>query len=650
MTVGISVPLSVFYKEQIWSHPLPEFQCLKLRVSVAPSSETLKEFQIAVSLDNIEQRRFLDIESTVGSRIRVRAVVEFSSDRLSHTLHFGVSLNELKQDPGAIVNEELHIRMTVKDYRPTTCPEGIGKRYHVHTCPCNEYIGLPNLGATCYMNALLQCLFHLPAFRKLVYQHQSPSDVIQALQRLFYGMQTKQTGVNTRELIEALGRSEWQCQIQQDVVDFLRCLFRLLDPDLLVLFRIEMIVRVTNSVDAKNEPMYTLPLTVDGCSSVQESFDLLLTPQALDYEYKTLSFGLIPKVLILHLQRFKIAHGRAPKKLNDFYRFPEDLHLTTLGPGYDQIEYTLFSIIVHSGGVDSGHYTALVCPKTGDNQWYEFNDRSVRKVSNAWAINRNYGGSDRIFSAYVLMYVQKAAIDELFCAIPAVPSGLRAFGSACYATYFTAWIVTEDTISCNSLNGEHPLQVTGTEKCVSLDHGISCQLVYERLASLYQTSPQRIRLWNVKNGVIDKSLQRVGKIANTMSQVWFLEQSTWGLCSDDDLSRHVLIFLYFRFSDRYPVQFIGAREFNKSLTLCQIYSDVSLIVGFDFQPPLVCYLNNRPDPLNANYSLLELMLPHGSSLTFEVDPELGMIPEFTFQVRERHENDALAQGKSKLHI
>jgi ubiquitin C-terminal hydrolase len=31
----------------------------------------------------------------------------------------------------------------------------------------NFFVGLKNLGATCYMNSLIQCLYNLPIFRKV---------------------------------------------------------------------------------------------------------------------------------------------------------------------------------------------------------------------------------------------------------------------------------------------------------------------------------------------------------------------------------------------------------------------------------------------------------------------------------------------------
>lgn len=36
--------------------------------------------------------------------------------------------------------------------------------------------GLKNLGMTCYLNSLLQCLFHVPAFRAAIFQMTSTTD------------------------------------------------------------------------------------------------------------------------------------------------------------------------------------------------------------------------------------------------------------------------------------------------------------------------------------------------------------------------------------------------------------------------------------------------------------------------------------------
>lgn len=39
------------------------------------------------------------------------------------------------------------------------------------------YVGLKNLGATCYMNSLLQQLFMIPAFRKTILEARNPLTV-----------------------------------------------------------------------------------------------------------------------------------------------------------------------------------------------------------------------------------------------------------------------------------------------------------------------------------------------------------------------------------------------------------------------------------------------------------------------------------------
>ena len=87
------------------------------------------------------------------------------------------------------------------------------------------YVGIKNQGATCYMNSMLQSLFHLDLFRKYVYmmptekkkekkeeEGDSPSSsssstpsIPAALQRLFYRMQTSNKPVGTKELTRSFG-------------------------------------------------------------------------------------------------------------------------------------------------------------------------------------------------------------------------------------------------------------------------------------------------------------------------------------------------------------------------------------------------------------------------------------------------------------
>lgn len=75
-----------------------------------------------------------------------------------------------------------------------------------------NYKGLSNIGATCYMNSLLQTLFMTPEFREAIYKwkydekiHPKCSDsIIYQLQRLFGKLNKDFPGeVSTRDLVKS---------------------------------------------------------------------------------------------------------------------------------------------------------------------------------------------------------------------------------------------------------------------------------------------------------------------------------------------------------------------------------------------------------------------------------------------------------------
>ncbi|XP_020574244.1 ubiquitin carboxyl-terminal hydrolase 12-like [Phalaenopsis equestris] len=336
------------------------------------------------------------------------------------------------------------------------------------------YVGLKNQGATCYMNSLLQTLYHIPYFRKAVYhmpttENDIPSGSIPlALQSLFYKLQYSDSSVATKELTKSFGWDTYDSFMQHDVQELNRVLCEKLEDKMkgtVVEGTIQQLFEGHHmnyieciNVDYKSrrkESFYDLQLDVKGCRDVYASFDKYVEVERLegDNKYHAEQYGLqdakkgvlfidFPPVLQLQLKRFEYDFMRDTMvKINDRYEFPIQLDLDRDGGKYLSPDadrgvrnlYTLHSVLVHSGGVHGGHYYAFIRPTLSD-QWFKFDDERVTKEEMKRALEEQYGGEEELpqtnpgfnntpfrftkySNAYMLVYIRESDKDNIICSV-----------------------------------------------------------------------------------------------------------------------------------------------------------------------------------------------------------------------------------------
>ncbi|KAM9361476.1 ubiquitin carboxyl-terminal hydrolase 48 [Symphorus nematophorus] len=288
----------------------------------------------------------------------------------------------------------------------------------------NTFVGLTNLGATCYVNTFLQVWFHNLELRRSLYQcHNSraqehntesdyePQSICEHLQYLFALLQnSNRKYIDPSGLVKALGLDTGQ---QQDAQEFSKLFLSLLEDTLSKQKNTNLqnviqrqfcgqfsYVTVCNQCgrsSALPSRFYELELNIQGHKNLTECVTEFLKEEKLDGENRyfcescqskqsatrRIRLHSLPPTLNLQLMRFVFDRQTGhKKKLNTFISFPEQLDMGPFleGKQDQKCVYELSAVLIHRGiSAYSGHYIAHVKDaRTGD--WYKFNDEEIEKM------------------------------------------------------------------------------------------------------------------------------------------------------------------------------------------------------------------------------------------------------------------------------
>ncbi|PPD77411.1 hypothetical protein GOBAR_DD25652 [Gossypium barbadense] len=278
--------------------------------------------------------------------------------------------------------------------------------------------GLTNLGATCYANSILQCLYMNKSFRQGVFSVEpdvlNRHPVLDQLARLFAQLHaSKMAFIDSAPFIKTL---ELDNGVQQDSHEFLTLLFSLLERCLsdsqvskartIVqdLFR-GSVSHVTtcsrcgkdSEASSKMEDFYELELNVKGLKTLEESLTDYLSVEELhgDNQYfcescnirvdasRSIKLRTLPDVLNFQLKRYDfLQKTTSKKKITSVFSFPGKLDMQGRLSKPSQVEliYDLSAVLIHKGtAANSGHYIAHIKDEN-TGQWWEFDDEHVSNL------------------------------------------------------------------------------------------------------------------------------------------------------------------------------------------------------------------------------------------------------------------------------
>ncbi|NXI75712.1 UBP42 hydrolase, partial [Rhipidura dahli] len=279
--------------------------------------------------------------------------------------------------------------------------------------------GLYNLGSTCYLNVVLQCLTYTPPLANYLLSRQHSRFcheqgfcmmcIMEAhVRKVLY---SSASAIRPRAVIRDLRFiGEFKPDIPGDAYEFLRCTLSAMQRACLngssdldsssqgttiihQIFRGVLRTRVTclscKAVSDFYMAFMDILLKIKGASSLTTALEGFVTPKHLDGKKwfkcgkckkkvaasKTVTIHHEPRVLTVCLGR---ADERTSRKISQVVEYPEylDLRPYMSDTAGEPLLYSLYAVVVHSGHTClEGHFFCYT--KASNGQWYKMNDVTV---------------------------------------------------------------------------------------------------------------------------------------------------------------------------------------------------------------------------------------------------------------------------------
>ena len=323
------------------------------------------------------------------------------------------------------------------------------KLYFKEKTTSNIFIGLKNLGCTCYMNSLLQVFYNITLFRESLLKCKTKTtnnNSLYEVQKVFFNLKYLKNGYYTPDtFVNNYDDEKLNPRQQMDVDEFFSNLLdklenRIKNTDNENLIKYFFQGKLNDSLTfqegcnhnrTKISNFYSIQLQVMNKKNIYESLDTLTEGELMNGDncifcpecnkkfpaLKSQSFNKLPRILMFVLKRFEFNYDTMAKiKINDYYEFPKELDMSKYIQNNENNKYKLKSVVVHMGHSEGGHYYAFIKDEKS-RKWYQFNDTSVIPFNEFNLDNETFGGKEdngenKNRSAYLLFYEK---VDQTDC-------------------------------------------------------------------------------------------------------------------------------------------------------------------------------------------------------------------------------------------